>query len=393
MSISLPVRSWLLTGQHSCALRIVLSSLLLVVASFVLGCDGSTGSDDGSAELISDDTITRRTLEVTLPPDFDPDDIARMELSVTGPGVPADLQHIPLDVHIETLGDGAILAFADTTGIPPGIDRVFTLQAFPTRVTLIPHLLGQETVDLEEGMNTEVVMTLHSAVVQLDVQPSFVDIEVGDPQAFHAIGHFGADCITNDPATCVILLRSDLTSFAQWAVISPAGHPPIATITNGSEYPGLAFSTIPGSAAIRATVEVLDGSATLNVHRATDTPSLFFTVAGFAVSEGDEGTKEVNLTVKLSMPPHNTAVVSVDVTTDDPVVTALSATAHEDYIPIDDGILTFAPGETEKTMRISLNGDAVSEDDESFRVVLSNPQPAGVQLLTSNATITILNDD
>ena len=409
MSVSSRVQSRLLTGQRFCSLRIVLSSLLLVGALSVLGCPGSNGNDDEFSD-IGDETITGGILEVTLPPDFDPDEIDRIELLVTGPGVPADLPNISLDPLEVTIGDRTILALAISTPIPPGLAREFTLlaflkrdtripnflgqktadleegTAFSTRDTRIPNFLGQETVDLEEGTLTKVVMTLFRAIARLDVQPPFVGIEVGDAQQFLAIGHLGADCSTNDITTCAIQLRSDLTSDANWTVTPPTGQPAIATISNEPANRGLAIGTIPGSAAVRATVDVLDGAATLNVRPDTDTPSVFVAIGGLAVSEGDEGAQEMDVTVKLSMPLDDT--VSVDFTTADLEATA----ADQDYMPTT-GTLTFAPGETEQSIRVAINGDSKVEADESFRLVLSNPQPEAVQLLFSEVTITIVNDD
>jgi hypothetical protein len=68
-----------------------------------------------------------------------------------------------------------------------------------------------------------------------------------------------------------------------------------------------------------------------------------------------------------------------------------TATAPADYAPAS-GTLTFAPGETEQTLAVAVNGDTLVESDETFFVNLSNP--------TGEATIadaqgvgTIIDDD
>ena len=59
------------------------------------------------------------------------------------------------------------------------------------------------------------------------------------------------------------------------------------------------------------------------------------------------------------------------------------------------GTVTFAPGETTKTITIVVNGDSKKEADETFYLDLfGNPPLAGNSLLTKNRGLgTILNDD
>ncbi|MGQ0583323.1 MAG: Calx-beta domain-containing protein [Reyranella sp.] len=67
-----------------------------------------------------------------------------------------------------------------------------------------------------------------------------------------------------------------------------------------------------------------------------------------------------------------------------------TATAGTDYVA-QSGSLTFAPGETQKTIQVSAIGDAVVEANEGFTVVLSNP--LGATLADGTAAGTITNDD
>ena len=66
------------------------------------------------------------------------------------------------------------------------------------------------------------------------------------------------------------------------------------------------------------------------------------------------------------------------------------ATEGEDYVAAS-GSVTFAPGETTKTISVALLDDDLSEPDETFSIVLSNP--AGATLDDPEATGTIDNDD
>ena len=56
------------------------------------------------------------------------------------------------------------------------------------------------------------------------------------------------------------------------------------------------------------------------------------------------------------------------------------------------GTLTFAPGETQKNVQITIQDDALDEDDETFTLTLSNPTNAQLGTISS-ATMTIVDDD
>lgn len=57
------------------------------------------------------------------------------------------------------------------------------------------------------------------------------------------------------------------------------------------------------------------------------------------------------------------------------------------------GTLTFAPGETTKTITVTIVNDTVGEADETFQVVLKNPAPAGVTLAKATANVKIVDND
>lgn len=101
------------------------------------------------------------------------------------------------------------------------------------------------------------------------------------------------------------------------------------------------------------------------------------------LTEGNSGTQQMNFSVTLSSPA--TQNVSVKYATKDG-----TATAAGDYTATT-GTLIFAPGETIKTIGISITGDTNIESDETFKVTLSNPVNATIAKTTATGTIT--NDD
>jgi Calx-beta domain/Beta-propeller repeat len=90
----------------------------------------------------------------------------------------------------------------------------------------------------------------------------------------------------------------------------------------------------------------------------------------------------VNLTVNRTGDTSGTA--KVDYSTLD-----ATATARRDYITVV-GTLSFAPGETSRTIAVLINEDSYVEGNETFTVNLSNP--SGVSLGASVATVTIVDD-
>lgn len=99
--------------------------------------------------------------------------------------------------------------------------------------------------------------------------------------------------------------------------------------------------------------------------------------------EGKRGTTNLNLSVTLSASSTNT--VTVNYATDDG-----TATAGSDYVSAI-GTLTFQPGQTSKTISISVKGDRKKESNETLHVDLS--EAVGATIANGTATGTILNDD
>ncbi|HEX8121055.1 MAG TPA: Calx-beta domain-containing protein [Solirubrobacteraceae bacterium] len=93
-------------------------------------------------------------------------------------------------------------------------------------------------------------------------------------------------------------------------------------------------------------------------------------ISDAAVAEGNADTRNATFTVTLSAP--TTGATTVAYTTKDG-----TAVAGSDYTAAG-GTLSFASGETTKTVSVPVIGDTDVESDETFSVVLSNPTNAAI---------------
>ena len=133
-------------------------------------------------------------------------------------------------------------------------------------------------------------------------------------------------------------------------------------------------------------IRAKDASAIQKWDAAFDTaapavPSL--SIADVSVQEGNSGTRLMTFTVTLSAAA--AGAVTVAYSTADG-----TATSGSDYVAAN-GTLTFAPGETSKTIQVTVKGDTAAEGNEAFTIRLANA--AGATIADGSATGTITNDD
>jgi ribosomal protein L35AE/L33A len=116
-------------------------------------------------------------------------------------------------------------------------------------------------------------------------------------------------------------------------------------------------------------------------------PNPSLVIANATVTEGNSGTVNAAFTVTLSAPSSNAVTVNW-------ITANGSATAPADY-GADNGTLTFNPGETSQQIVVLVQGDTVSEANETFSVNLSSATNAtiadnsGLGTITDNDTSTI----
>ncbi|MFN2454844.1 MAG: Calx-beta domain-containing protein [Pyrinomonadaceae bacterium] len=110
-----------------------------------------------------------------------------------------------------------------------------------------------------------------------------------------------------------------------------------------------------------------------------DTSASSLSINDIYVAESTVGTSTALFTVSLSQA--STQTVAVTYTTQDG-----TATAPDDYVSAA-GLLTFAPGQTIKTVAVTINSDAVNDPNETFNVNLSNAVNAEINRAQGQATI------
>lgn len=128
---------------------------------------------------------------------------------------------------------------------------------------------------------------------------------------------------------------------------------------------------------------VISGYGAWATIRDDDRPPTF-AISDASIVEGNSGTKLMTFTVSLSSA--SSAGVSVNYST----ANSSATTSNNDYVS-KSGTLSFAPGETNKTISVTVRGDTKKENDERFYVNLSGA--LGGTLADSQGVGTIINDD
>ena len=128
-------------------------------------------------------------------------------------------------------------------------------------------------------------------------------------------------------------------------------------------------------------------SKNLTVTVTDDEGAASLSVANASVTEGDSGEADLQFTVTLSLAAGH--AVTVDWATSKE--TSDTATPGTDYTA-GSGSLSFAAGDTSKTVTVKVTGDQVDEANETLTLTLSNAT-GGADIGDATATGTITDDD
>ncbi len=221
------------------------------------------------------------------------------------------------------------------------------------------------------GVNVQVNELAVQADGKIIIGGQFTDYN-GDPAASDNVARLLGDLFAIWPA------GDASNKIVQLPIVNDA-------IYEGNETANLALSIISGGATLGA-----PATSVLTIVDNETQPKL--SINNVTVTEGNSGALNANFTVTLSGPTTKTVTVKY-------ATANATAIAPADYTAKALTTLTFSPGQTSKTVAVSVKGDLIDELDETFKVVLSAPTNAiiaagaGVGTITDNdaATISINN--
>lgn len=183
----------------------------------------------------------------------------------------------------------------------------------------------------------------------------------------------GIDC-TAVPLTPLTFLPGETTKSVAVSVLGD-------TVVERNESFLLALS-----AAVGATVSDIAGSGTIvdDDGAVTPGPTTFLALSDATVTEGDSGTSVASFTIR------RTGNVSVSSTVKYATSNS-TALAGSDYVAVPMTAVTFAAGETAKTVNVSVIGDTAVEASEYFYLILYTP--TGAVISDTSGVALVVNDD
>ena len=140
------------------------------------------------------------------------------------------------------------------------------------------------------------------------------------------------------------------------------------------------FNASPGNVTEPPTNYAIEGAT---IDAPAPAPQPILSISDVTVTEGDAGDTTATFDVELSQESDQTVEVDYATVND-------TAVAGEDYEAAT-GTLSFAPGQTSKTITVNVSGDTNVENNESFFLELNNALNAEINDAQGKATIN--NDD
>ena len=217
----------------------------------------------------------------------------------------------------------------------------------------------------------------------VNLKPTFGDATVADQSWLISteIPRLTLPAATGGDGVLTYTLAPALPSWLRWSGFFVTGTTPAEPVV-AADYTWTVRDADGDEASLPFAIEVV-GSVVMTPDVA---PSL--SLSSPSVAEGASGTTAtLRYEVVLSMESTEEVVVAY---ADAGTGTALSGT---DYTALSSGTLTFAAGETSKTLDVTVRGDGTDEPDETVAVGLSGPVNAQVPVSGRTGTGTIMDDD
>lgn len=336
------------------------------------------------------------------------------------------VEHVPAYLSVSDAGvvEGSPAAFTVSLSEPAQI--TFTVQYSTTAITAVAgqdytHVAGTLTFSPGQTSTTIQVPTLTDTINEAAETfrlrlfwPQYVFIADGEGTGTITDGNSAPAVLINDPTVTEGDAGTGVQAVFAVTLNSASGKTVTVNYTtaDGSAVAGEDYLAVqgqlsfaPGVTAMACAVTVLGddlregneaftvelsapGNATLGdaTGQGTitddDTPSI--SISDAARPEGNSGTSVMTFMVRLSKP--STQLVTVKYVTSPGTAQSGSDYAHTS------GTLTFAAGETVKTLAVTIYGDEDVEPHEAFTVGLNTPT-GGATIGDGSATGTILDDD
>ncbi|WP_428380093.1 Calx-beta domain-containing protein [Nevskia ramosa] len=337
---------------------------------------------------------------------------------LTSAAVPAVAAAVPtLSVQDATMveGNAGTSALRFTVTLSPAATTSVSVRASTSNGTALSgsdFIGGSRTITFAPGETSKLVNVALIGDTVIEPDESFI-ATLSSPTGAAVIGRGTATgTIVNDdggpPDTTpdpfqfapVVDAPPKSTQDSQAITVSGVNAAPAIAVANGSySIDGGAFVSAPGKVAagqkvkVRQTASATPGGRSSAVLSIGDVSAAFdvttaevstVSIADASINEGNAGIAVLPFTVSLS--PASTGTVSVRASTSNG-----SAVSGSDY---SGGALTvtFAPGETSKTIKVAINGDTVAEPDETFHATLVSVSGNAV-IVRGDAIGTIINDD
>ena len=318
-----------------------------------------------------------------------------MTLSYTAPPTTLTVNTAITALTATTSGVTGTIAYTANPSLPAGLSLNASTGAISGTPTAKSDSPVTVTVTATAGSTTAKADILFPAVAGEPLATPVVTLDVDNRQitanwaAVTGVGNYvlqwKASTVTDWAMTGVTTVNAGGSSSTRYV---------IPVLTNGTAYDvrvqakAASASTTRADSAWSAAVSATPTMPTLSI--AVVTKAGVSKVGRVILIEEEAGT--VDFTVTLSAA--STMMVTVDYATE--VLPdndqRIDAIAGEDYAAVM-GTLTFAPGETSKTISVQILDDTVYEEDEFFRLGLSNPSAATIAANRGRLTLNIINLD
>ena len=390
----------LVTGDTSVEMA---ETVVLTLSNASSGTSIATGSGIG---MITDNDIPESSFSFDSP-SVTEGDSGSVNLTFTVSLSPASTQQVT--VNYADAGTGTATSGTDYTAIAGG---TLTFAAGDTSKTITVSVTGDTSVEMAET----VVLTLSNASSGTSIATASGTGTITDNDTPDMLG-FSIDSPSvteGDSGSVNLTFTVSLSPASDQQVTVNYADAGTGTATSGTDYTAIAGGTLTFAAGdtsktvvvsvtgdtlveMAETVVLTLSNASSGTSIATasgtgtimdnDTPDILgFSIDSPRVTEGDSGS--VNLTFTVSLSPASTQQVTVNYA-DAGTGTATSGT---DYTAIADGTLTFAAGDTSKTIAVSVTGDTLDEMNETVVITLSNASQ-GISIAVASGTGTIADND